>query len=50
LRERLGAAGLAGFKFPETLRIVDTIPMTASGKMQKHLLASQLERSDARQH
>lgn len=50
LRERLGAAGLAGFKVPETLRIVDTIPMTASGKVQKHLLASQLERSDARQH
>jgi acyl-coenzyme A synthetase/AMP-(fatty) acid ligase len=50
LRARLRAAGLAGFKVPETLRIVDTIPMTASGKVQKHLLAAQLEPSGAGPH
>jgi non-ribosomal peptide synthetase component E (peptide arylation enzyme) len=34
--ERLLAAGLAKFKLPEQLVVVDSLPMTASGKVQKH--------------
>jgi acyl-coenzyme A synthetase/AMP-(fatty) acid ligase len=47
VRARLRGSGLAGFKIPELLRIVDAIPMTASGKVQKHLLAPQLEQPNA---
>ena len=34
--ERLLAAGLAKFKLPEQLVVLDSLPMTASGKVQKH--------------
>ncbi len=34
--------GLAPFKLPEQLRIVDALPMTPTGKIQKHLLAATL--------
>lgn len=34
--ERLRAAGLATFKLPEQLEILDALPTTASGKVQKH--------------
>jgi acyl-CoA synthetase (AMP-forming)/AMP-acid ligase II len=36
--ERLDAAGLAVYKRPERLEVVDTLPATASGKIQKHEL------------
>lgn len=35
---RLLAAGLATYKLPEQLEICDRLPMTASGKVQKHEL------------
>ncbi len=34
--ERLREAGLAAFKLPEQLEILDALPTTASGKVQKH--------------
>jgi non-ribosomal peptide synthetase component E (peptide arylation enzyme) len=39
---RLRAAGLATYKLPQALHIVDALPMTASGKVQKHILRAQL--------
>lgn len=36
--ERLRAGGLATYKLPERLEICDSLPMTASGKVQKHVL------------
>jgi acyl-CoA synthetase (AMP-forming)/AMP-acid ligase II len=47
VRERLRDAGLAPFKVPEDLRVVETIPMTASGKIQKHVLLQQIEKANA---
>jgi non-ribosomal peptide synthetase component E (peptide arylation enzyme) len=35
---RLKAEGLATYKLPERLEVVETLPMTASGKVQKHEL------------
>jgi len=32
---------LAGFEVPKAIRIVEALPMTATGKMQKHLLRTQ---------
>jgi acyl-CoA synthetase (AMP-forming)/AMP-acid ligase II len=40
--ERLRAAGLATYKLPQALRVVDALPMTASGKIQKHLLRAEV--------
>ena len=40
--ERLRSAGLATYKLPEQLVIVDELPATASGKVQKHLLRDRL--------
>lgn len=34
--ERLEAAGLAKFKLPQRLEVLDALPTTASGKVQKH--------------
>jgi len=42
LRNHLGQAGLARQKWPEELRLVDELPRTASGKVQKHLLRERL--------
>ena len=42
LVERLQAAGLATYKLPQALHVVDALPMTASGKVQKHILRAQL--------
>jgi acyl-CoA synthetase (AMP-forming)/AMP-acid ligase II len=39
---RLKAAGLATYKLPERLQIVDALPTTASGKVQKHELVARL--------
>ena len=40
--ERLRAAGLATYKLPQVLHVVDELPATASGKIQKHVLREQL--------
>ena len=33
---RLRASGVAAYKLPERLEILDALPTTASGKVQKH--------------
>jgi acyl-coenzyme A synthetase/AMP-(fatty) acid ligase len=43
---RLDAAGLAIYKRPERLEVVDELPMTASGKIQKHELVRALTADD----
>jgi acyl-coenzyme A synthetase/AMP-(fatty) acid ligase len=40
--DRLDAAGLALYKRPERLEVVDALPATASGKIQKHELVRAL--------
>ena len=40
--DRLDAAGLARFKRPERLEVLDALPATASGKIQKHELVRAL--------
>ncbi len=42
VRAHLAAAGLARQKWPEELRVVDELPRTASGKVQKFVLREQL--------
>ena len=42
VRTHLAAAGLARQKWPEELRVVDELPRTASGKVQKFVLRQQL--------
>jgi acyl-coenzyme A synthetase/AMP-(fatty) acid ligase len=47
LRELTGALrelGVAAYKLPERLEIVDEIPMTATGKIQKHVLRGMIEK------
>jgi non-ribosomal peptide synthetase component E (peptide arylation enzyme) len=39
---RLRAAGLATYKLPERLEVLDALPATASGKIQKHELVRRL--------
>jgi non-ribosomal peptide synthetase component E (peptide arylation enzyme) len=36
--QRLRTGGLATFKLPQAVFVVDALPMTASGKVQKHML------------
>ncbi len=40
--ERLRASGLAAYKLPERLIVLDALPTTASGKVQKHEIVRQL--------
>jgi acyl-CoA synthetase (AMP-forming)/AMP-acid ligase II len=42
VREHLEASGLARQKWPEELRVLDEFPRTPSGKIQKHVLRSEL--------
>jgi acyl-CoA synthetase (AMP-forming)/AMP-acid ligase II len=42
VKEHLSAAGLARQKWPEELRVVDDLPRTPSGKIQKFVLRQQL--------
>ena len=42
VRSHLDAAGLARQKWPEDLRVVDELPRTASGKVQKFVLRERL--------
>jgi acyl-CoA synthetase (AMP-forming)/AMP-acid ligase II len=39
---RLRGAGLATYKLPERLELLDALPTTASGKIQKHRLVAEL--------
>jgi non-ribosomal peptide synthetase component E (peptide arylation enzyme) len=43
---RLRAAGLATYKLPERLEVVDALPTSASGKVQKHELVRQFTSED----
>jgi acyl-CoA synthetase (AMP-forming)/AMP-acid ligase II/enoyl-CoA hydratase/carnithine racemase len=38
MQQRLTAGGMAKFKLPEFIQILDELPMTPSGKVQKHRL------------
>ena len=40
--ERLQAAGLAKYRLPERLVALDALPMTATGKVQKHVIVAEL--------
>jgi acyl-CoA synthetase len=42
IREHLGAVGLARQKWPESVHVVEALPRTASGKVQKFVLRRQL--------
>jgi non-ribosomal peptide synthetase component E (peptide arylation enzyme) len=44
---RLRSSGLATYKLPERLVLLDTLPTTASGKVQKHEIVRQLVEADA---
>jgi len=44
---RLEGEGLATYKWPERLEILDALPLTASGKVQKHELVRTFGSSDA---
>ena len=44
---RLRSSGLATYKLPERLVLLDTLPTTASGKVQKHEIVRRLVEADA---
>jgi len=44
---RLRATGLATYKLPERLEVVDALPTTASGKVQKHELVRRFTAKDS---
>ncbi len=46
VRSHLGAAGLARQKWPESLHVVDELPRTPSGKVQKFVLRRRLREGD----
>jgi non-ribosomal peptide synthetase component E (peptide arylation enzyme) len=41
--ERLRTAGVATYKLPQRLELLDALPTTASGKIQKHEIVRRLE-------
>ena len=43
LVDRLRTKGLATYKLPERMLVLDTLPVTASGKVRKHELVRQLQ-------
>ncbi len=43
--DRLRAIGLATYKLPERLEVLDSLPMTASGKVQKFEIVARLLRT-----
>jgi acyl-CoA synthetase (AMP-forming)/AMP-acid ligase II len=47
LVERLRDAGVATYKLPQRLELLDALPSTASGKIQKHVILRLLEERDA---
>jgi cyclohexanecarboxylate-CoA ligase len=44
---RLRTAGLATYKLPERLVMLDELPVTASGKVQKHLILQRIQQEAA---
>jgi cyclohexanecarboxylate-CoA ligase len=44
VKDYLLGAGLAVHKVPERLEVVGELPMTATGKIQKHLLRADIAR------
>ena len=44
--ERLRAIGVATYKLPEQLEILDSLPLTASGKTKKFEILESLKGSD----
>jgi non-ribosomal peptide synthetase component E (peptide arylation enzyme) len=44
---RLRDAGVATYKLPQRLELLPELPMTASGKIQKHEILRRLEERDA---
>ena len=44
LVSRLRASGVATYKLPERLEVLETLPTTASGKIQKHEIVRVLGR------
>jgi 2,3-dihydroxybenzoate-AMP ligase len=47
LRRALTERGAAAYKLPERLEVVDTLPVTAVGKIDKNRLRSELARRTA---
>jgi acyl-CoA synthetase (AMP-forming)/AMP-acid ligase II len=46
LVDRLRADGLATYKLPETMLVMDSLPVTPSGKVQKHEILRQIQAPD----
>ena len=46
--ERLRTTGLAAYKLPERLTVLDALPTTASGKVQKHEIVRRLAAGESR--
>jgi non-ribosomal peptide synthetase component E (peptide arylation enzyme) len=46
--DQLRASGLATYKWPERLEIIPELPMTTTGKIRKHVLASRFAASTSR--
>ena len=46
IRSHLGEVGLARQKWPESVHVVDVLPRTASGKVQKFVLRRRLRDGD----
>jgi non-ribosomal peptide synthetase component E (peptide arylation enzyme) len=46
---RLRATGLATYKLPERLDVLEELPTTASGKVQKHEIVRRLVEADRSQ-
>ena len=44
---RFEALGVATYKWPQRLEILDTLPSTASGKIRKHAIVASLVARDA---
>ncbi len=43
MTRRLGESGLATYKWPESLLVLDALPVTPSGKIQKHEILRQIQ-------
>jgi acyl-CoA synthetase len=50
VREHMAAAGIAKQKWPEAIRVVDELPRTASGKVQKFRLRQRLKEESLTSH
>jgi non-ribosomal peptide synthetase component E (peptide arylation enzyme) len=50
MQEWLLASGLAKFKLPERIEVLDTLPRNALGKVQRYLLSDQVGRAPAQRN